>query len=380
VTALVTKSNDAALGLLVGDRIARVELADRGPSAQTTQLSGLFTEAEVPDVSRFDFRVDRAITKLLEAERELCLMAVPFAVSLYNEYLVAAAEMLELAHIARPRKPARHMMLGEVESFLGEHKVSVAGDAKVLLDVIRGVRNSLVHAAGVVGEKTIARWTSASPSAKARWEGVTGRPLPLNGTSGRLQWEGPEIRGLFLVVRDGLKQVNLALQSVLPREFWADLVIHEHWVDSCETAGGHRQETPLGFASHRGYRSLGFSAAELSDASKRGRSLGWRPDLQPYWQRPIPPGSPVTQRVKVSDLNRGRLRIPGPGKALLPSQAGPVTVRLRERVFTCPYSPEPERSRSRFGLLHVGDELRTMVVPGQELSVFPISSDEIGLQ
>src|SRR6476660_8102487 len=102
VQMLLRSANDAALGLLVGDRIARRTLEPLEAEHASTPLSGLYSEDDIPDVGRFDFRVPRAVAKLQEAELELCVMAVPFAVSLYNEYLVSAAELLELAHVSRP--------------------------------------------------------------------------------------------------------------------------------------------------------------------------------------------------------------------------------------------------------------------------------------
>ena len=233
----------------------------------------------------------------------------------------------------------------------------------------------------MTGQQPIMRWQNLSAAAKQSWAGVTGRPMPFEGPDKRLPWEGPEIRGVFLVVREGLKHINLALQAVLPREFWADLAVHEHWVDAYQTgSSSHRKESPVNFANYNGYRPLGFQTGELKAATERARTLGWRPDLRPYWQRHIAPDAPTTKVLTGRDLNQGRVRISDAAKPLFPSQVDVVSLRLRECVVTCPYNPEPEKGRNRSGLLYVGDILRETVVPGQELSVFPISSTEIGLQ
>jgi hypothetical protein len=380
VEGLVTKVNDAALGLLVGARVARTALAERGPSAAETRLSELYSEAQVPDVSRFDFRVSAADAKLEEAERELCVMAVPFALSLYNDYLVTVSELLELGHLARPSKPAHQMMIGQLENHLRKNKVAVGPNLDPLLQLVKLLRNRIVHSAGIAGEEAISRWESLPYAAKQAWIKVTGQPMPFNGADEQLPWGGPEIRGTFFVVREGLRQINFSLQKVLSREFWADLAIHEYWVHAFETGTHSHRSSPASYVARHGYRSLHFSAAELAAASRRGKSTGWRPDLRPYWQRRVPPEAPLTQAITGRDITQGRIRIPISSKSALPPSAGRLKVKLREQGLTCHYNPEPQPGRARSGIVYVGDLLRETVVAGQQLSIFPVSSHEIGFQ
>jgi hypothetical protein len=382
IEGLVTDANDAALGLLVGERIARANLDSLNPSDAEKQLSQLFTGKEVEDISRFDFRVPVAISKLAAAERELSVMAVPFAVSLYNEYLVAAAQLLELAHVARPPEDAKRMFLGKLEDYLRENGVSVGGDWAALVRFIREVRNCIVHGAGATNDAVINRATKLPPKALESWATVTGRPIPLGNVGERISWEGPEIRGVFLVIRQGLSRINKGLQAVLPREFWADLFIHELWTDGHNSTPPSRSGSSLiNAAKAYGYGSLALEPSELRQAIVRFPTIGWRPDLLPYWQRTIPGGSPVSQPVSAADLTKGRIRIPAPASPWFPSSKESIRLKLREENLTVEFlPPRTEGTHGRSGVLLVGPQLRSLVVQGQTLSVFRISRIEIGLQ
>jgi hypothetical protein len=380
IEQLVNSANDAALGLLVGDRIARADLAALPAADRKKQLSELYSSSEVEDIGRFDFLVSPAERKLLAAERELCVMAVPFAISLYNEYLVSAAGLLELGHIARSRRDPQELMLGKLEAHLRDHGVSVAGDWLGLLRVVQTVRNRIIHAGGIPGEAAVSKWERLPPKAQALWTKVTGRPMPLGAPTERLEWGGPEIRGVFLVVRQALRQINESLQSVLPREFWADLVIHELRVESPQARGSRSGAFFLRRAIAAGYGSLGFTSQELRDAVERAPHTGWRPDLAPYWQRSVPPGPAETQVVSGRDLTQGRVRIPIDAKGLFPSSTQMIHLKLRELDLDCNYNPAPESHRPRSGVIYVGDRLRELVVAGQVLSIFRISPTEVGLQ
>jgi hypothetical protein len=380
IERLVDSANDAALGLLVGDRIARADLATLPATDRGKQLSELYSSSTVEDIRRFDFLVPAAEGKLLAAERELCVMAVPFAVSLYNEYLVNAAGLLELGHIGRSGREPHEMMLGKLEAHLRDYGVSVAGDWRGLLRVLQTVRNRIIHAGGVPGEVAISQWEKLPPKAQGLWIKVTGRPMPFGSPTERLDWGGPEIRGVFLVVRQALKEINGSLQEVLPREFWADLFVHELRVESPQARGSRSGAFLLRRASAAGYGRMAFTSQELRDAVERAPHIGWRPDLAPYWQRSIPPGSATTQVVSARDLTQGRIRIPFGAKASFPASTQKVHLKLREVDLECNYNPAPESARPRSGVVYIGDRLRKLVVPGQILSIFAVSPTEIGLQ
>jgi hypothetical protein len=346
------------------------------------QLSQLFSEDEVEDISRFDFRVPVATDKLVAAERELSVMAVPFAVSLYNEYLVAAAQLLELAHVARPSEDAKRMFLGKLEGYLKETGVSVGGDWAALVRLIREVRNCIVHAGGATNNAVIDRATKLPSKAQEAWATVTGRPIAFGNVGERILWEGPEIRGVFLVIRQGLNRINESLQAVLPREFWADLLIHELWADGHKTTPSSRSGSSLANAARAyGYGSLALRPSELREAIARFPTTGWRPDLLPYWQRGIPVGSPVSQALSATDLAKGRIRIPASASQWFPSSKESMRLKLREENLTVEFiPPRTERSHGRSGVLLVGPKLQNLVVQGQTLAVFRISQSEVGLQ
>ncbi len=381
VVDLAAGVNDAALGLLVSGQLARFTLGNLDDKAAERKLSDLYPESAVADVSRFDFRAARAITKLKDAEQELCVMAVPFAISLYNEYLVSASDLLELAHVARPSKPAEQQMLGQLTGHLKKNGVRVDGEWASLLQLIIAIRNRIVHAAAVPGKGPIAEWSGLQPQARTAWIGVTGRDMPFAGPENRLPWAGPEIRGVFLVVREALRQINLCLQDVLPRDFWADLAVHEMRSTGHQKARRSRSGGDLvKFANMIGYGPLSLSPAELRDAAAKAPTTGWTPTLKPYWQRQIEHGTPSTQMLTRRDVRKGRIRIPDASKHLLPSDQGDVRVKIREVSLTCGYNPEPERGRIRSGVLYVGPHLAELAVPGQRLFIFRLPPSGIGLQ
>jgi hypothetical protein len=164
---LSVAANDAALGLLVGARLAGKTLRERLPDEAQRRLGELYSSDQLEDVERFDFRVGAAVRKLEASERELALMAVPFAVSLYNEYLVIAVELLELHGTARPPRAAEQMMLETLMQHLAAKcGVAPAGPQAELLDLVVKARNRVIHWGARPGQGLIDDWARVSP---ARW-------------------------------------------------------------------------------------------------------------------------------------------------------------------------------------------------------------------
>jgi len=84
--------NDAGLALIIGSRIGKQELESLPSEDHRRYLPSLFPS--VPDIERLNIRVATAVSKLGDAELAYAYMAIPFVVSVFNEYLLNSAMMI----------------------------------------------------------------------------------------------------------------------------------------------------------------------------------------------------------------------------------------------------------------------------------------------
>lgn len=70
-----------------------------------------------------------------------------------------------------------------------------------------------------------------------------------------------------------------------------------------------------------------------------------------------------TQNITAVDIKAGRIRVPGPTKALFPLRRASVDVELRGERKSCRWNP---RDKQRSGVIGVGTELMQRFLPESE--------------
>ena len=84
---------------------------------------------------------------------------------------------------------------------------------------------------------------------------------------------------------------------------------------------------------------------------------------------PVAAGA-TTQRVTVTDLAAGQIRIPIAYKAVFPTERQQITIVLRDETVTCGWNPQLGPDKQRSGLLRPSSVvLRRLVTPEERLTI-----------
>lgn len=227
------------------------------------------------EAKAFNFKLSRAATELKAAEQHLSYMAIPYAVNIYNEYLVAAVEILAINGTATPAKPAHKMMLGELRTHLrNKCGVQFPSHADELLTLIQAVRNRIIHYGGTADQPLVNTLSGLTKKAVQVWEQVSHRPFPTIAVPDRLRLGVREATAAMAVVRQLGTALNHALAQRVTSKTWADLAVRDYrskyssnWLSY---DAERRLDTLLGY-SEKFFAPVHLSAAALKAAIKRAK-------------------------------------------------------------------------------------------------------------
>lgn len=225
-TQAVTEGNDALNGLVAAAFLTRRSLARRPKADATKRLPDIYPGAD--EIKRFGFRLENASAALLESERALSYMAIPFAVTAYNEFLVDAAELLIRDGRQPPPKPPGEMMLGQVRAYVTAQGVVGPAHDEDLFDYTYWLRNRIVHYAAAEGPAAAQRWNQLTPAQKASWKRVAGRALVTRGPGHRLDLLSGEARAAFATVRRLGGALNEVLATAISKPTWAIVITEDY--------------------------------------------------------------------------------------------------------------------------------------------------------
>jgi hypothetical protein len=221
----VTDGNDALIGLVVASRLALHHFGRRPRRDRDKWLPDLYPS--VDEVSRLNLQLDRAKAAIGDSECYLAYMAIPFAVTAYNELLVEVAELLvEDGHAATPRPPGE-MMLGQLRTYIAGCGVALPAHPEEMFNLTYFLRNRIIHYAAVEGPAGVTAWNKLTPMQKALWKRVAGRGLPVGYPDQRLDLRAGEARAAFATVRRIGEAMNEALVPLLSRACWALLAARD---------------------------------------------------------------------------------------------------------------------------------------------------------
>jgi hypothetical protein len=258
-------SSNAMMALLAGAGLASHLL-------QLTQGSShLLPEVfpRVPHIGRFNLESEAARVILDSADAHLGAMSVPYALALHEDFLRTCLSMLQRAGIAS-RSQVEVSLAGQhslIEKLTGD---TFDSDSLIQLDVLRSMRNCLIHGGGLVGSALISALQPWTKRAEAGW--VKLAPSPTRVTIGQRVVFGHGEMILALAVTTKLaREANRLIQRVVPRSQWADVIVADYRI---ETDGNILAPDFLrkirGFARFN-YVSLAMTDAELREAIDRSR-------------------------------------------------------------------------------------------------------------
>jgi hypothetical protein len=174
-------ANRGLNAILVALRLGRYEL-NRLPRSQENTLLGAYYEHDIADIGDFNYRVSHAKDYLSVAEADLAYMAVPYATSLYEDYISDLARLAARdGHGNVPRRAGAVAL----HRYLANAGITLPQKEALLFESVRTIRNCIVHAAGIADAEAESASVAlrADPHAAASWERITkGQPAEI--TSG----------------------------------------------------------------------------------------------------------------------------------------------------------------------------------------------------
>ena len=256
-------ANNSMIALLAGSRLAAHTLQLHADSPH--QLPGLFPR--VRDIDRFNLLPGRATELLHGADAHLAAVAIPYALAVYEAFVLKVADLLEAdgAPVSRARGS---MNAGRMHATVYRAaQVDAPKDTIALFHVLRCLRNAQIHRAGLASKELVEVVSELSDDQQRQWERLTMAPLAGWPEGKHIDFTVGHLIAAFAVTKEAARALNETLQLALSRRFWAGLAV----LDYAETAKPARNSSGwkrgvLGFASFN-YKALNFTAAELETAA-----------------------------------------------------------------------------------------------------------------
>lgn len=267
--------NNAMMALLAGSRLAAHTLSLTVGSTST--LAEVFPAVE--HIERFNLRSDSARSLLGHADQHIASVAIPYALATHEEFVTKMLELLK----SEGRNLITH---GKQVKAWNMHEVlfETCGHSKPVewletFHVIREIRNSIIHAGGLVDSRLADAISGMGADARAGWLKLNLNTLPesMIDTDGRLVLAAENVFTAFAVTKRMGREINAALAEELDARAWARLAMndfHESTTKTRNSTGWRRSAT--GFV--RQY--YGPAGIVESDIEQAARELG-------FWTIPV---------------------------------------------------------------------------------------------
>lgn len=215
----------------------------------------------VDHVERFDMRPDKARTVMDGAEAEMCTMGMTYAIALHEDFIKTCLSWLIPLGLFTKSKLNDTKTHNAHENFASAAGCGMDADSLALFHLTRLTRNCHIHAGGAVDPRLSSAYSALTTNQSQLWERLTGEPfaVPSPGSAATVG-----VGGLIATLAIGKRlayDVNLGLQTAIPRDTWADMAAAEYF-----DQGSKSPRDPAALRSLKGYLRSGYTALGLTDA------------------------------------------------------------------------------------------------------------------
>lgn len=257
-------ANNAVMALLAGSKLATSVL--QLTTGSEHRLAELFPSVE--HIERLNLRTDDARLILTDAENHVGAMAIPYVMSIHEDYIVALCQALKDAGVM----PASSME-GIGPANMHERLVSTTGGSFTpgtlnLFHFLRLVRNAQIHYAGKT-HQALAKFSAAMTAPdEANWMQITSNPLPRYHLGDPLNLSIFELIGTLAVSKRLAEDANEEFQLGLPRAEWIALVVQD-WASTRRVGNPEMLiRSAAGFARHA-FGPLALTRTEIETELRR---------------------------------------------------------------------------------------------------------------
>ncbi|WP_330246333.1 hypothetical protein OHA33_27195 [Streptomyces sp. NBC_00562] len=258
--------NDSVMGLFAGAGLASLLLHPMVNAA--VPLSLIYPNVE--EISRFDLSIEKARAILDDAGPHIANMALPYLMSLHEDYMGSCLTLLAKDQLISDRAASRPVVSKMHEDFEGAIGSPLPSDSLQQFHVLREMRNCLIHRSGVIDDRLVAAASTCSKGALAGWRNVAKNSPQALKTGGSLKVGTGELVLGFAVSKLLARAVNELLVRELTRDTWIDIILEDmHEFGPGIPANAHERTRKItGYARHN-YLAVHATPEELQEGLAR---------------------------------------------------------------------------------------------------------------
>lgn len=217
------EANNAIMALLAGSKLAENVL--NLTTGSSHRLAEIFPQ--VSNIERLNLKTSEAQTILASAENHVGGMAIPYVLSIHEDYIVGLCRLLaEVGRISKTK-------LKDVSPSNMHENLESAGpgrfgsDTLRLFHFLRLVRNAQIHYAGRVHPALAKYRADLSSTDETKWEQITGEKIGRFSEGGELGLSIFELIATLAISKRLAEEANELVQESLPRVNWLGVIVDD---------------------------------------------------------------------------------------------------------------------------------------------------------
>ncbi len=210
-------ANDYGQALAIGVRIARSHITRAREANPKQTLPEAFPD--IAGVQRLRVKLSTASEIMLESERFLAYMAIPFYVAVYDELLLQTLRLLINERVVSYRDTSRVGLTDLRTTFRDEVGVQLSEPYSALFDWLQYLRNRIIHRGARVSSALASEWQHLDGTTKAIWTRAAKRS-PVLDPGERADLGDGEVRATLAVTYRLAVGMNEELARLVHRNVW----------------------------------------------------------------------------------------------------------------------------------------------------------------
>jgi hypothetical protein len=220
---------------------------------------------QVPHIGRLNLTTDRASSILENAEIHLGVMALPYVLSIHEEYIADCCTMLVLT--GRMSRGVRRNISAKTmhEKLSSAAAGTLNASSLEVFHLLRTIRNAHIHEGGRANKELVETRLALSPSGLRLWRRLA-KSVPPSWTLGdRVSIGIPELIAGLAVTNFLADEVNRVLQSTLSARDWARIAVEDAINEDIGNTGNPNQK----FRQLKGFVRVNYGVVSIPDGDLR---------------------------------------------------------------------------------------------------------------
>jgi len=210
-------ANDYGQALAIGVRIACSHITRARDADPKQTLPEAFPD--IAGVQRLRVKLSTASEIMLESERFLAYMAIPFYVAVYDELLLQTLRLLIDEHVVPYRDTSKVGLTDLRSTFRDEVGVQMPEPYTALFDWLQYLRNRIIYRGARVSSSLVSDWKHLDATAKAIWIRAAKRS-PVLDPGKRADLRDGEVRATLAVTYRLAVSMNEELARLVQPNVW----------------------------------------------------------------------------------------------------------------------------------------------------------------